>query len=456
MEGKTKIGKRSLWNLFENIEGDKVVWMIVLLLMLISVLCMFSSTSQLLGSGQSRIDVVKSQLILVAVGIGFVILIYNIRNLNFIMWLSKWGFLLSFTLLAILDLKLNLGFVRSIEINGARRILQVGPVQVHVFEVVKVAMIMYLAWALDAFKRGTLKGPKKDIWKKILYIYAPFVITFLMIIPGSNSSAVVIGGMMFITILIGGGSFRDMAILVGAGILMVGGSYAVFKISDGKVMKRIGTGISRIFDKEDYERQVIDARTGSVEYYEALDKIRQPYSARIAIHEGGLIGKGPGQSTQRYVVPDISEDYMFSFIIEEYGVLGGIIVLMLYISLLARGSIIVRNCGNNLFAKLAVAGLLMLIVLQAFLHMFVNCDIGPMTGQTLPLVSHGASAFLCFSVAFGIILSISRYASRKMKREQQQAEPLVERAEVKVELDALDDFESGKDLTEIMDQEDEL
>ena len=88
--------------------------------------------------------------------------------------------------------------------------------------------------------------------------------------------------------------------------------------------------------------------------------------------------------------------------------------------------------------------------------MFVNCDIGPMTGQTLPLISHGASAFLCFSVAFGIILSISRYASRKMKREQQQAEPLVERTEVKVELDALDDFESGKDLTEIMDQEDEL
>ena len=456
MEGKTKTGKRSLWNLFENIEGDKVVWMIVLLLMLISVLCMFSSTSQLLGSGQSRIDVVKDQLILVAFGIGLVILIYNIRNLNVIMWLSRWGFLLSFALLAILDLKLNLGFIRSVEINGARRILQVGPVQVHVFEVVKVAMIMYLSWALDALKRGILKGPQKEIWKKILYVYMPFVVTFLMIIPGSNSSAVVIGGMMFITILIGGGSFRDLGILVGAGILMVAGSYAIFKISDGKAMKRIGTGISRIFDKEDYEQKVLDSRTGSVEYYEALDKIRQPYSARIAIHEGGLIGKGPGQSTQRYVVPDISEDYMFSFIIEEYGVLGGIVVLMLYISLLARGSIIVRNGGNNLFAKLAVAGLLMLIVLQAFLHMFVNCDIGPMTGQTLPLISHGASAFLCFSVAFGIILSISRYASRRMKREQQQAEPLVERSEVKVELDALDDFESGKDLTEIMDQEDEL
>lgn len=456
METKTKTGKRSLWNLFENIEGDKVVWMIVLLLMLISVLCMFSSTSQLLGSGQSRIDVVKDQVILVAFGIGLVILIYNIRNLNFIMWLSRWGFLLSFALLAMLDLKVNLGFIRSVEINGARRILQVGPVQVHVFEVVKVAMIMYLAWALDAFKRGTLKGPRKDIWKKILYIYMPFVVSFLMIIPGSNSSAVVIGGMMFITILIGGGSIRDMAILVGAGVLMVAGAYAVYSISDGKVMKRIGTGISRIFDKEDYEQQVIDARVGSVEYYRALDKIRQPYSAKIAIHEGGLIGKGPGQSTQRYVVPDISEDYMFSFIIEEYGVLGGIVVLMLYISLLARGSIIVRNCGNNLFAKLAVAGLLILIVLQAFLHMFVNCDIGPMTGQTLPLISHGTSAFLCFSVAFGIILSISRYASRRMKREQQQAQPLVERTEVKVELDALDDFESGKDLTEIMDQEDEL
>ena len=433
--------KRNIWNIFENFEGDKVVWMIVLLLMLISVLCMFSSTSRLLSSGQSRIDVVKDQLILVGFGIGIIILIYNIRNLAILRWLSKFGFAISLLLLAVLDLRLDLGFVRSIEINGARRILQVGPVQVHVFEVVKVAMIMYLAWAMDALKRGKLKWGKNELAKKIIYIYGPFVLSFLMIIPGSNSAALVIGGMMFITILIGGGNLRDLAILVAAGALMVGLVLGIYALSKGKVFGRIGTGISRIFESTDWEQKVKDSRMGSVDYYEALDEIRQPYSAKIAIHEGGLIGKGPGASTQRYVVPDISEDYMFSFIIEEYGLLGGLIVLMLYISLLARGSLIVRNCGNELFPKLAVAGLTMLIVLQAFLHMFVNVDIGPMTGQTLPLVSHGSSAFLCFCVAFGIILSVSRYASRKLRKEQLQSAPLVEREEIKDDLDDLNQME---------------
>lgn len=433
--------KRNLWNIFENFEGDKVVWMIVLLLMLISVLCMFSSTSRLLASGQSRIDVVKDQLILVAFGIGIIILIYNIRNLGILRWLSKFGFAVSLLLLGVLDLKLDLGFVRSIEINGARRILQVGPVQVHVFEVVKVAMIMYLAWAMDALKRGKLKRGNTELAKKIIYIYAPFVVSFLMIIPGSNSAALVIGGMMFITILIGGGNLRDLAILVAAGVLMIGMVLGIYALSKGKVFGRIGTGISRIFESTDWEQKVLDSRMGSVDYYEALDQIRQPYSAKIAIHEGGIIGKGPGASTQRYVVPDISEDYMYSFIIEEYGILGGIIVLMLYISLLARGSLIVRNCGSELFPKLAVAGLTMLIVMQAFLHMFVNVDIGPMTGQTLPLVSHGSSAFLCFCVAFGIILSVSRYASRKIRKEQMQSAPLVEREEIKDDLDDLNQLE---------------
>ena len=433
--------KRNYWNIFENIEGDKVVWMIVLLLMLISVLCMFSSTSRLLSSGQSRIDVVREQIILVAAGVGIIILIYNIRNLGILRWLSKFGFAVSLLLLTALDLKLDLGFVRSIEINGARRILQVGPVQVHVFEVVKVAMIMYLAWAMDALKRGKLKRGNTELVKKIIYIYAPFVVSFLMIIPGSNSAALVIGGMMFITILIGGGNLRDLAILVAAGVLMIGMVLGIYAISKGKVFGRIGTGISRIFESTDWEQKVLDSRMGSVDYYEALDQIRQPYSAKIAIHEGGIIGKGPGASTQRYVVPDISEDYMYSFIIEEYGIFGGIVVLMLYISLLARGSLIVRNCGNELFPKLAVAGLTMLIVMQAFLHMFVNVDIGPMTGQTLPLVSHGSSAFLCFCVAFGIILSVSRYASRKIRREQMQSAPLVEREEIKDDLDDLNQLE---------------
>ncbi|MBR4826664.1 MAG: FtsW/RodA/SpoVE family cell cycle protein [Bacteroidales bacterium] len=436
-------GKRTAWNFFERIEGDKVVWIIALMLILVSIVCMFSSTSRLLEGHQTRLDIVRSQLVIVAAGLVLIIICYNIKNIKVFRWFSQWGFLLSFVLLGLLLSKIDSGFIRSIELNGARRILQVAGVQVHVFEVVKVAMVLYLSWALDAFKKGELKGPKKDIWKKILYIYGPFLVTLIMIIPGSNSAALFIGGIMFLVILLGGGNLRDMAVLGAAAAVIILGCWGVYELSGHKAMGRIGTAVSRIFEKEDWEAKVLEARVGSDEYYKALDKIRQPYSAKIAIKEGGVFGKGPGQSTQRYVVPDISEDYMFSFIVEEYGLWGALIIIFLYVSLMARGSIIVRNCGKDTYAKLTVAGLCLLITGQAFLHMFVNADIGPMTGQTLPLISHGNSAFLCFSLAFGIILSFSRIAQRRIEKEQRQAQPLMELKEnVQAGLEDLDAFET--------------
>ena len=448
--------KRTVWNFFDRIEGDKVVWIIALMLILISIVCIFSSTSRLLEGSQTRLDIVKSQLFIVAAGLVLIVVCYNIKNIKVFRWFSKWGFLISFVLLALLLTKINTPFVRSIELNGARRILQLYKVQVHVFEVVKVAMVLYLAWAMDALKKGELKGPKSEIGKKILYIYAPFIITLVMIVPGSNSAALFIGGVMFFVILLGGGNLKDMAILALAAVMILGACYAVYEISGHKWMGRIGTAVSRISESENWEQKVMEAPSGSKEYYDALDKIRQPYSAKIAIKEGGVLGKGPGQSTQRYVVPDISEDYMYSFIIEEYGLWGALIVIFLYVSLMARGSIIVRNCGNDLYAKITVAGLCLLITGQAFLHMFVNADIGPMTGQTLPLISHGNSAFLCFSLAFGIILSFSRIAQRRIEKEQREAQPLLElKANVSNGLDDLDAFESGN-INEHIDLDDEV
>ena len=220
---------------------------------------------------------------------------------------------------------------------------------------------------------------------------------------------------MFIVILLGGGNLRDMALLAGIAVVILAGCWGIYELSDHKVMERIGTAVSRISNDEDWEQKVLDARPGSDEYYKALDKIRQPYSAKIAIKEGGVLGKGPGQSTQRYVVPDISEDYMYSFIIEEYGLWGALIIIFLYVSLLARGSIIVRNCGKDLYAKICVAGLCLLI-----------------TGQA-------------FSLAFGIILSFSRIAQRRIEKEQREAKPLMELKEnVQAGLDELDAFESGE------------
>ena len=447
---KTKNKTSAFWTFADHFEGDKVVWIIVLLLILFSIVCMFSSSSRLLRDGMTRLDLVRNQFFVVLAGLAVIIVCYNIKNIAFFRWCSQWGFLVSLAMLALLDAHVNLPLLKALNINNAYRILSIAGFQVHVFEVVKVAMVLYLAWAMDALKQGRLKGPSKPIWKKILYLYAPFLIIFVMIIPGSNSSALIIGLLMFVMILLGGGNFKDMAILGAAGVTVIAlivGIYNLTKNSEHPMFSRIGTGVARIFEEDHWEQQAIDSPKGSIAWQEAIDAIRQPYSAKIAVKQGGLLGKGPGQSTQRYVVPDMSEDYMYSFIIEEYGLVGGIFVIFLYVSLLARGSIIARNCGSDHYAKLTVAGLCLLITGQAFLHMFVNADIGPMTGQTLPLISHGNSAFLCFSIAFGIILSFSRIAARRIDKETRMAAPLVEMHEstaVQERLDDLDAYESGQ------------
>jgi cell division protein FtsW len=144
------------------------------------------------------------------------------------------------------------------------------------------------------------------------------------------------------------------------------------------------------------------------------------------------------------VVSNIYGDYMFSFIIEEYGLIGGILIILLYVSLLARGSLIASKCTNE-YAKIAVGGLSVLITAQAFMHMMVNADIGPMTGQTLPLISHGSFAFLVFCIAFGVILSISRMARNQIKEEEEAAVPLYES-------EPQDDIQATMDILEQIDQ----
>ena len=451
--------KKTIWNFAENLEGDKVIWMIVMFLIFSSIVCIFSSSSRLLEDGQTRLDIVGDQVLTVIFGLALIVGLYNIRNLKFFRWCSKWGFLVSVVFLVLLDIHVRLPFMRAIEINGAWRILKIAGFQVHVFEIVKVAMVMYMAWAVEKVKKGPcplldslkdnpklkfLSGKKARKW---IYLYLPFIVVFLMVLPGSNSSALFIAGIMFLTILIGGGEWKEMAKIAAIGVGLLAVCTGLYFISSGKIFKRIGTGITRIVsDNSDYEKMVIESKPGSREYQLALDKIHQPYSAKIAVKQGGLIGRGAGQSRQRYIVPDMSEDYMYSFIIEEYGLLGGIFILTLYVSLMARGGLLVRNCGQELFPKCAIAGLCLLITGQAFLHMLVNVDIGPMTGQTLPLISHGNSAFLCFSIAFGIILAISRIASRKMASEQKNAKSLVELHETVQGLDDLEAFENGNSV----------
>lgn len=439
----TGTGRKGLAGILDSIEGDKVIWIVALLLIVISVLVIFSSTP--LIPNKTRIDIMKEHGKVALLGLGLIIFLYKaFRRIGTYRFLSQFGFLLSLVLLVILNGhgKLDIGPLKAAEFNNAYRVLTLYGLQIHVFEIVKVAMVMYLAWALHGMKidneamekkqesptflianrlaeKKNFGFMKRPFAKRAFYIYFPVLLISGLVLSGSNSSGVFIGGILIGTLFIGGIPFKEM-LAAGAGLLMVVGlCFGIYKISDGELMGRMRTFESRMgaeYDTEILEKYVKD----SPEFYTALDSIRQPFGAKVAVHEGKLLGKRIGNSTQKYSVIHIYSDYMFSFIIEEAGLLGGIFIILLYLSLIARCSTIISLCRNE-FAKVAIGGLAFLITGQAFLHILVNACLIPMTGQTLPLLSDGSTAFLAFCIAFGIILSISKMANKKM-REMEQAQ----------------------------------
>lgn len=432
MKGKDSLENKKgpLWAMLQKVEGDKVILIIVLLLLLVSFLAIFSSTP-MLPAQESRLKTMTEHGIVALLGIGVMFVLYHIR----VQWLkpfARLGFIFSVILLSMLLFEVNIpGIIKTQNLNGAVRNFSVAGLQIHVFEVVKVAMIMYLAWAMNAVKddltgvkKGRLKlAEKMSGWhkrlaflnkpfgKRAIYIYAPTMIVSLMVFAGSGSSAIFICAILVAAMLLGETPIREL--LIAGAVIFVGffSLVTIYKVSDGKVMGRVGTMISRM--NADYDIERLEGLERDA-YHNMVDTLSQPVSAKIAVHEGGLLGKGIGNSTQKYRVQNIYGDYMYSFIIEEYGLIGGLAILILYVSLLARSSIIARMCSDD-FAKFALGGLSLLITGQAFMHILVNVDIGPMTGQTLPLISHGASAFLVFCVAFGVILSISRMAKKKIQ-----------------------------------------
>ena len=455
MSARTK-KKAGFWNLTEELEGDKIIWMIVFMLIMFSILAISSSTSLLaIQQKSSRISIAMEQVIMSVAGLGIIGVFYKFGNVGLFRLVSRYGFAISFFMLAFLASHFQgIPFFKPVSINKAWRCISIFGFQLHVFEFVKVLMIMYIAWAMDAIKTGRtemadelgkmnhLKWLKTDMGKKFFYVVGPIIVTVMMLALGSNSSAMFIGLVMIATALIGG---LDMKYIASLGILAVVGAgaiYGTYKLSGGHVFQRLGLVVDRLaLASNDPLEKLHNAKVGTLEFQEILDKTRQPVSAKVAVSEGGFFGKGPGKSTQRYIVSVMYEDYMFSFIVEEYGIIGAILVLMLYGRLLGRGSIIVRNCENH-YAKTLVAGMVLLVSGQALMHMFINVDLGPLTGQTLPMISHGNSSLLAFSMVFGIILCISKMAKKKIAQETAKAEPIiVTQDEVKDSLNDLDALE---------------
>ncbi|MBR4774761.1 MAG: FtsW/RodA/SpoVE family cell cycle protein [Bacteroidales bacterium] len=434
-------------SLMERFTGDKVIFLIALFLMLISIISLFSSTSRLASDqGTDRMSIMLEQVKWVAIGFGVILALYFLGRPQWYRKISMLGFFASFACLFIVALNLSFGSnLHAGTMNGARRLLVVFGQKIHIYEFVKLFMIMYLGWALDSFKKGEFKWLprlaahfpklaflKKDIWQKVIYIYTPILLTVVMVSTGSNSSAIFMGIIMILMVLVGGLDIKDVAVVGAILLLAFGLMFGAYKM--GLLQKtRLATLVSRFTNDDEATMQIlVNSEKNTKAWQEAKDELSQPVGALLAIKEGGLLGKGIGYSTQKYQVPVIFSDYMFSFIVEETGLWGALILILLYFSLLARGTLVAKMC-NNYYDKMIVAGLIILVTGQAFMHMAVNVHLPfiPQTGQTLPLVSHGANSFLVFAMVFGILLSISRDARENMEKKEAEADanPIIEHSE---------------------------
>ena len=452
-------------NLIDWLEGDRIIWIIVFAIIMFSIVGMASSTSLLAKlNSASRFDYAIQQVYISFGGLVLIWLICKFGRVGILKFLSRLGFIGSALLLILLDSHFQgIPFLTPVETqpgSGTWRTIIMFGVPVMVYEVVKVAMVMYLAWALQTLKQketqladklaafGWLRFLSSDEGKVMFYVGVPMVIVFLLELAGSNSSAIFLGLVMGFTVIVGKMKFKYIFHLILAGVIALGLVFGMQKITGWKFLTRVTTAISRVSDFHgDPVKELHKHEPGTLAFQRILDSSKQVTSAKVAVSTGGLLGKGPGKSTQRYIVSVMYEDYMFSFIIEEYGLLGGMLILMLYGTLLARGSIIVRNC-DTVFARCTVAGLVALISCQALLHILVNVDLIPMTGQNLPMISHGNSSFLCFCIAFGVILSISRMAKKKIAREtanEMKNAPFGTGDETSDSLNDLDDLESREE-----------
>lgn len=375
--------------LLNKTKGDFVIWMVIFLLAIISLLAVYSSTGTLAyqhQGGNTEYYFFK-HLFLLLFGL---LMIYLCHLIDF-RYYSRIAQILLILSVPLLLLTYFLG----LDIHNAKRWLMVPGINVSIqtSDIAKVALIMYTARMLSK-KQEVIK----DFRKAFLPIMTAIVLVCGLIAPADLSTAVILFACCFILLFIGRVKLKFLALLVAicfSGAALFTG--VLYFADDGG---RIATWEQRI---ESF------ANEENVSY--------QNKQAKIAIATGGLFGKGPGNSTQRNFLPNPYSDFIYAIIIEEWGLLGGIFVMLLYLILLYRCILIVIK-SPFAFGALLALGLSLILVLQGFVNMGVAVHLLPVTGLTLPMVSMGGTSLLFTSVSLGIILSVSRYIEEEEAEEE--------------------------------------
>jgi cell division protein FtsW len=377
----------STW-LDKYFKGDRTIWLVVFILTLFSLLAVYSSTGTLAykyQSGNTEFYLFRQARFLI-IGLALMYLAHRIRY-NVYSRLSQIGLFVAIPLLV-------LTLIIGTNLNSASRWLSLPGINTsfQTSDLAKLALIMFVARMLSRRQENI-----KDFKKAFLPIMIPVLVVCGLILPANLSTSLLVFFTCIVLMFIGRINMKYILYmgLTGAVCLSL---FVLIKLNSADT-GRVGTWKARIenFNNGD------------------ADDNYQADQAKIAIAGGGLVGKFPGNSSQRNFLPHPYSDFIFAIIIEEYGfIFGGVLMVFLYLLLFFRVMRFI-NHSPRAFATLLAVGCSFMLVFQAMINMAVAVNLFPVTGQPLPLVSMGGTSTLFTSIALGIILSVSREVEKEKK-----------------------------------------
>jgi cell division protein FtsW len=381
--------------LLNTFKGDRSIWALVALFMFYSLLSVYSSSVTLAFTkfGGDTAYFLRTQFIMLAFGLLIIIITHH---LPYRIYSSLAGI---FLVVAIVLLVLTL-FV-GVRINEATRWIVIPGTgfRLQTSDVAKIALIIYLARTLAQYQHEL-----RNFALVTKHLILPIAIVCGLILSENLSTALMIFGICMILLFIG----RVPVKYIIAYFAMAVAAVFLFVL----VISVISPGNNRVTVWKDRIEHYFSGKKVSEEENFQLNQ------AKIAISTGGLVGKAPGKSTQRNMLPQSNSDFIFAIIIEEYGLLFGAIPLILaYMILLFRGIAIAKKC-ETAFPAFLVLGLVLMIVVQAIVNMLVAVGLFPVTGQTLPMISWGRTSVLVMSFSLGAILSVSRVVNARRRDEE--------------------------------------
>ena len=388
--------------LFKNIKGDRLIWAIAALLAIFSFLPVYSAASNLAyasDNGHTFNYFVKH---FVHLFIGFAI-IYGVHKIPYRYFKGLSMIMIPVVLVLLIITMFQPDFAESA--TNARRWIHV-PLVGFTFQpstLASVVLMVYVARYLSKIQHKEI-----SFKETLLPLWAPVFLILVLILPANFSTTAMIFTMVVILAFLGGYPLRYLGLIVGSGLIVLTFFILVAKAFPNMMPNRIDTWMSRIDNFSNGE----DA-----------DANYQIEKAKIAIASGGIKGLGPGKSIQKNFLPQSSSDFIFAIIIEEYGMVGGLFLLLFYMLLLFR-LVIVSHKSETIFGKLLVVGVGLPIVFQALINMAVAVELFPVTGQTLPLISSGGTSIWMTCLAIGIVLSVSAKREEIKSQEDLTENPL--------------------------------